>query len=616
HPVGVGDLWMLYDVAQEAWAAGRAGSVVAVAAFYLDRHLGVLSGPDYVAGPNGWVPGRNWLGGTIPLLDVDHGGYLGGPREVMKWAGEQPYVLLANGNPRGVQVADHRDGLHWVRAEELAELLRHDPVMPTDGPVVLFVDGAGAGGLELPRLVADRLGGENRVVWAPDGILAFEEDPHTDFTRLVLDDRRRARPVGKWIPSRPGYVRPPGAEPGFFRTVDGEVHSDRRVMWHTISRLDDAEIIGRSSLRPRATAEEERRLYPLLPSAEYWARVYPHRDAMGPLRALDGPQIGYWVVAHGNERAVTLRLDGGTEAKADYGQLGGLLRRRPSFQKLRADQAVQLHVCHAGSLAPGRDRLVVPRNGQMVANTVGRVVRAMPEKVGVTGVTYGSAVLAANPTDVPEVFPRLFFPEPSGRVLEGLVGRYLGGPDGVLPAQPEERMLRMMRAVNEIFGIDPASDPRLLEAFGRLEWMRLADEHYAGARGGPLTWELLEEIAGQYAQRQEAWQRSGVPSGWPLLRVMREMLGKALDPWAGNPMTLTWFLDNSSEVAAVRLPRALDPAFWNDGPPDTWQEIQMPAASPPVDSSVLRGTWVPEFVSPSENPVGREGWWSRREWAA
>jgi hypothetical protein len=622
QPVTVDGLWKLYNVAQEAWTAGRAGSVVAVAAYYLDRHLGVFSGPDYVAGPNnGSVPGRNWLGGRIPPLDVDHGGYLGGPREVMKWAGQRPYVLLANGGPLGVQVADHRGDRHWVGAEELAELLRHDPVMPGDGPVVFLVSLAGAGGLELPRLVAERLGGRNRVVWATDGKLAFEADSQTGFTRLVLDNRMRAEmPVGKWIPSRPGYVHLPGAEPGFFRTVDGEEYPDGRVMWYTISRPDNAETMGRSSLGPQATAQDAEHEHPFMLHMGLWVRGFDGPNVIGRAHNLGGPQIGYWAVAHGLKDAVELWLTDGTEVRVDHEQFGGLLRRRPSFQKLRADQAVQLHVCHGGSLFPAGDRLEMVRNGQLVANAAGRMVRATPGEVEIEPPTADgrpAALLLWNPTEVPEVFPRLFFPEPSGRVLEGLTGRYLGGPDGVLPAQPEERMLRMMRAVNEIFGIDPASDPRLLEAFGRLERMRLADRNYAGERGGPLTWGLLEEIAGQYAQRQERWQRSGVPSGWPLLRVMREMLGKALDPWALSPgMTLTWFLEHSSRVAAVRLPRALDPAFWDDGPSDAWQEIQTPAFSPPVDSSVLRGTRVPEFVSPSEDPVGREGWWSRREWAA
>ncbi|MGC9502017.1 lonely Cys domain-containing protein, partial [Streptomyces sp. WG7] len=669
HPVGVGDLWMLYDVAQEAWAAGRAGSVVAVAAFYLDRHLGVLSGPGRVATPDGWVPGRNWLRPPVPF-DPDHGGYAGGRREVMKWAGQRPYVLLASGSSGGVWVVDRARVSHWLGAEELAELLKHDPVMPTDGPVVFFVSRAGQGGLELPRLVADRLamgpGGRNRVVWATDGDLVFETSSQTGFDRLVLDDSRRGEaPVGKWIPSRPGYVLR-GAGSGFFRTVDGQVISDRHVAWHAILDKDGTRIIGRSSMSPQDTAQYD---HPVLSSLEGWARGYG--DLSGSSHAFDGPKVGYWVLTHGDRQAVDLWLDDGTLVRVNYVELGRVLRRRPSFQKLRADQAVQLHVCHAGSLAPGRDRLVVPRNGQMVANAVGRVVRAAPASVNIRTSPDGDfpVLELSNPVDVPEVFPRLFFPEPSGDELWDRIDQYLVGPDGALPPEPEERMLRMMRAVNEIFGVDPVSEPQLLEAFGRLERMRLADQDRAGWRGGPLTWELLEEIAGQYAVRQEAWKRSGAPSGWPLLAVMREMLGKALDPWARNPMTLTWFLDNSSEVAAVRLPRALDPAFWDDGNPDNWTRLVpssedtgqpelsgesdsagdeeseyseqsdyseigwdsssdegepfsldtdevpgfQPSGAPPGDvpgSSALKGARVPEFVSVSESPVGREGWWS------
>ncbi|PJE96269.1 hypothetical protein CUT44_18870, partial [Streptomyces carminius] len=587
-------LWELYDVAVSAADAGRAGGVAALAAFHLDDYLGVLEEPGGVDTPGGRLPGRNWLGRPVPPLDLDRTGVLRGgtadPRDA-KWAGERPYVLLADGDHQRVAVLDPVGNVYWVGAEELAELLRHDPLMPPDGAVVFLVSGAGAGGLELPRLVADRLGGANRTVWATDGRIVFRPDPGTGAFRALLHDHSPGRvPVGRWIPSRPGYVLPPGTAPGFFTTVDGQVYPDSRLMRYTILTQDGMDVQGWASVSGEDQIGEGEAGYSGLSAVRHWRRVYTHRASVGPLHDLEGPEIGYSVVGHGSRTGVDLHLDDGTKVDVDYGQLGGIMRRRPSFRKLRADRAGQVHFCQAGGRAPGSDPLVTPRNGQQTANTAGAMVRAMPTEVsfGSLGGGEPEALGLRNTTDDPKAVPRMFHPEPSAQALLELADRYLR-LDHLPPVERRERVLRMVRAVSEVFGTGP--EARLLDAFGRLERMRLADPAYAGAGSAPLTWALLRHIAGQYLARQpgEVAPRSEYA-------VLRELLGKALDPRAGAPgLTLTGFIEQSAALAepADPLPAALDPAAWDDGPPETWTDV----ASLPAPAATEQAPVFPESAA-------------------
>jgi hypothetical protein len=667
QPVGIGDLWKLYGVVQDAWSAGRAGSVVAIAAFYLDRYLGVFSGPKHVKTYNGRVRGRNWWPEPVTPFDPTRVGTYagdGGVRlEYTKWSDSKPYVLLAEGNRKGV-MAVGRDGTYWVEAEELAELLRYDPAMPATGPVVLFVDRAAEGGLEFPRLVADRLGGENRVVWATSGELTFVSNPGTGQHFGVLKHRRPVAPVGTWIPSRPGEVSPPGRR-AEFRARNGQVYADSDLMRYMLPTEDGMDVHGWGSYTPEEAAAREEIVFPRVPAAKHWVRFYRHRRLAGPPHRLEGPEVGYTVFAHGDRTVVALRLrESGAQVLVDHEEFGGILRRDPGLRRLRADQAVALQVCYAATRAPNVDALVVPRNGQKVANAAGVAVRAVTSMTGYAPPLSGSpeALVLWHDTDVPERVPRVFFPEPSGEELQRLAKKYLS-LNGLLPNDPLDhmtRMVRIVRAIDEIFGDGPfewidgrtgertykRSYEQLLTAFGTLESLRLVDRNYA-AESGPLTWGLLERITSWYAHYGGV-PLPGAPGGRSPFWVMREMLGKALNPWARSPgMTLTWFLTHAANLAdpTVPLPLVMDPARWDDGPPETWVDPGPPSAPPPQatllpldgdtvtrlaymdeasafpssrapESLVSGGTRVPEFVSASKSPVGREGWWPRRARAA
>ncbi|PJE98300.1 hypothetical protein CUT44_07780, partial [Streptomyces carminius] len=628
YPLTGDDYKTFFTTVSEAVAAGRADTVAAVAAFHLDRYLGVLSGPGTVHTAIGQLPGRNWGGLDTTFLNPDFVGtfqWAALPTLVpAKWAGRRPYVLVAAGDHRSIMVTDMLGGSHPVGAEELAELLRHDPAMPPDGPVVFLVSRAGAGGLELPRWVADRLGGQDRTVWSTDGELFFHWDLWTGHQYALLNDRDPGNaPVGKWIPSRPGYVLPPGTAPGYFRTVDGREYPDSRLMRYTLLTQDGEDVHGWVSMTPQDMAIREQD-YAHLSAVRHFRRVYVNKgDFQAAVHPLEGPDVGYSVAGHSNEQEIALVLDDGSQVIVSGEQVGGIMRRRPSFRQLPADKTALALFCLVGASAPNSDPLVVPVHGQAMANAAGKAMRASNSSIGSKGPvdTTPPTLQLLSHADEPDVMPRMFHPEPTGPELLRLAGEQ-AGLGHLPPGEQQERVLRMVRAISEIFGIPPR--PRLLEAFGVLERMRLADPGYANGEDGPLTWKQLQEIAFMYELHQ------AVPfDGRPQPELMREMLSKALAlPADARGTTLSQFLMDSGHLplSAEPLPAALVPANWQDGPLPAAPPAA-PQGQPPVmnggrgaDGGNGRPSGEPGPVRPWPGPrpdtTGLDGrTWSRmREW--
>ena len=541
EPVREAHRQALYDLVDEADAAGRATSLAALGAFDFWKR-GVLSPATRITAPDGRALGRNWTDTPAPDLITATYHQLGGsgvqtPTALWEPGGagdNRPYVVAAKGGDDHVVVRLADRSRTRATPEEFAELLSMDQDLAAlDGrlPVVLAVPRAGRGSPRLPRTAASRT---RRTVWAHSGRVKLYEDPSTRRTGIAVIDRRSlGEPLGSWFasePDDPQLTARQTPEPGHFvRMTDGTLVPDDEIMSHTLAA--DGRPYGRAVLDTRDQSVTEPYV-DSLPTVDEYVHIDPvHWDRLGD--AENVPWSGrpaYYFLLHGNPGAFSLVRTDGARRQARGDQVGEYLQRRPSVRGLAADGVVVLMSCWVGAAADGlprlhatgrapyvADPLTTLSEAQQVANRIDRTVFAVDRVYYLTldKGTRGHG-LAATVEGERRTWLELR-PEPTGTALDAVIATAgLHSDPGPAPAESRVTALRLVRALRQTFGASVEDDKddvhgeyqRLLRGIGALESMRRNDPKLRDA--GPFTLDLLERAARSHRVRSGGPAESAV----------------------------------------------------------------------------------------------------------
>ncbi|NUP39429.1 MAG: lonely Cys domain-containing protein, partial [Streptomyces sp.] len=484
------------SVAAAAHREGRAGSLPAVAAYQLHQ-AGLLGDESALTGPDGGFLGRNFTGRPVdPRLDqVGRQGPGGLSWTRPPWRG-RPYLVDAEfGAEPGTVVVR---GIAVTYAA-LAELVAHDPRRQAGARVVLLLPEAAAGTRLLPRVVADRLGGRS---WSSYG--GFRWEPVGDGTprrRLVLAAvHPGSTPVGAWVPSDPGQLLDGPREVG---ALDGSTFPDSDVDMFPLTTPDAQRLTGVALLSPGDMAEREEQLRNVSRIQHYVVHtpVGSARPRSGAvLRLPRGLTDAFVVVGHAYNGVATIHRAGtGQDHKVWSDELARFLQRQMATMSVPADWPIWAVGCCLGRLPLGADRLAYVPGAQNLANRHGRTALATDAELDTFGNLDPPMLVRIDNPDNPVFRWREFRPEPFSATLSAWAdeaGLPRDAPDRA------KRVLRWVRAMRQVHGVDNDNNPalgreflRLLRGFGALERQALA-------RGmGPLTWAELERVAAGYAAR-------------------------------------------------------------------------------------------------------------------
>ncbi|MFG2881462.1 hypothetical protein ACGFYV_03920, partial [Streptomyces sp. NPDC048297] len=309
-----------------------------------------------------------------------------------------PYFVVAGGSPRGLNVLTDK-GSALMRPNEVADFLAAHPEVTrlrADVPIVLLAEHSGSGGLEMPRLVAARTG---RPVWSFSGSLRLVAAPGS--SRSIMETAvpaDRSRPVGRWILSRPddlGAHTPAERatvlpESGMVSLLNGGVLMDGSFVNETVTDSSH-ESLGRAFLADDDMADMERGFASLGRRTTYRQQRKDESGHNVPIPGTERPlpwvtdspnARPYFLVAHGWDHFVELprsRDNPDNVARVDAGQLGAMLKRRPSLSQRPADAPIVLVSCRTG----GEFRVPEWQTAQRLADTTGRTVYAPSAEVSV-----------------------------------------------------------------------------------------------------------------------------------------------------------------------------------------------------------------------------------------
>ncbi|MGW3152576.1 hypothetical protein ACWDG1_50150, partial [Streptomyces sp. NPDC001177] len=227
-PVGAEGHRELLELVAEAHDVGRADSIWALEAFYLQQRLGVLDSREEVMTSQGPVRMRNWSGRPLLELDVNTVGVVDAKGHLSTqpapWTGRLVYpVLTMDGSGAdGMLIPTSAGDPMWVDAPVVRELLRHDQWRPADGQVITDAPVGGRG----PGLARTLAEGTGKRAWTPSGIIRPTTGPHSPLPILAFHTQPES-PAGQWIPGDPSLdaaTRPDAR--GTMVTVTGEVIPD------------------------------------------------------------------------------------------------------------------------------------------------------------------------------------------------------------------------------------------------------------------------------------------------------------------------------------------------------------------------------------------------------
>ncbi|MER5552013.1 lonely Cys domain-containing protein [Streptomyces sp. NPDC002793] len=518
----------LYELVDEAMAAGRATSRASLSAYHLGRQ-GLLSDATRLTAPDGTPLGRNWTG--RPVQDVDVSSYDvvdGGDQDARQplWAREPgapvPYVIGTKGGDHSkVGLALPDAGKRWeLSSEEFAELLSQDAELAKrelNAEVVLVSENAGALGLDLPRRAAARV---RRTVWSHSGEVALGPRPDTGRHRIEVTDDRvlGGGPMGEWIGSGPDDLGPDegrtGPGEGVLHTSDGRTLKDGDVLSYTLT--DEGRPVGRAVLPGADVLQREPWLQQLTRSTEWY--VYDPvtgKPAGGPRPVPWKGRKPYFFLIHGLpglSRMVDRPYQ--NDVSVPGSETGGFLRRRPSLARMDRDAPIVFLSCW-GSGPEGHTAAALKRSSpfvpdpfavlsaaQDVSNVTRRDVYA-PTREHLSRYADGKLYdhgIATTPAGDPVDMEKLR-PEPTPDELDALAASAgLETSPDLTPAMARDTALRLVRALRITFGFDvehDRDDPdgtyhRLLRGIGALDVMRRGDADLRDH--GELTLDLLHRV--------------------------------------------------------------------------------------------------------------------------
>ncbi|MGX1267309.1 hypothetical protein RKD18_000503 [Streptomyces phaeoluteigriseus] len=593
----------LYELVDEAMAAGRATSRAALTAYHLGKQ-GLLSDATRLSAPDGTPLGRNWTGRPAGEVDVSTYDVVDGddhdPRP-SPWTRRPdaplPYVIGAKGGDHTTVRLTLPDGSkRWqLSPEEFAELLaQDDDLARRQGAVevVLVWPNAGAMGLDLPRGAAARVG---RTLWSHSGDVALKPHPDTGRHRVeVTDDRAvgddelmgelMGEPIGEWIASDPDDLGPDegGPEPaeGVLHTIDGRTLRDADVK--SVTLTDEGRPIGRAVVNSSDLLRREPWLQDLTRSME-WSVYDPVTGApIGNPRPVPWKgRKAYFFVVHGLP-GQTLMVDGMFQNNVAVrgAETGGYLRRRRSVTRLDQDTPLVFLSCWgsgpeghtAAALKRSRpfvpDPLAVSSAAQDVSNVTRRDIYA-PNREHWSRYAHGKLYdhgIPTTPVNDPVDMVKVR-PEPTPDELDTLAAQAgLEASPDFTPAMVRQTALRMVRALRTTFGVDvdkDRDDPegtyrRLLRGIGALEVMRREDENLR--EYGELTLDLLDQVTRAHHGLTTAPGTRPAPPDPDDVRTMLE--AAAAHPSTDAPSALADFVALPSVDRARELIGRHDPDEW------------------------------------------------------
>ncbi|MFH9819768.1 lonely Cys domain-containing protein [Streptomyces sp. NPDC017230] len=526
----------LYELVDEAMAAGRATSRTSLTAYHLGRS-GLLSDATRLTAPDGTPLGRDWTG--RPARDMDVSSYdvvAGDDRDPQPspWARRPdaplPYVIgTKDGDHTRVGLALPDGSKRWrLSPEEFAELLALDEELAgreDAAEVVLVSPNAGAMGLDLPRGAAART---RRTLWSHSGEVALKPHPDTGRHRVEVTDDRAfgdespgeplGEPLGQWIASEPDDLGPDEARTesgeGFLRTIEGRTLRDADVK--SVTLTDEGRPVGRAVVNGSDLIRREPWLQTLTRSTEWSAYDPVTGEPIGDPRPV--PWKGrkpYFFMVHGLP-GQTLMVENMFQNNVPVRgtETGGYLRRRRSVTRLDRDTPIVFLSCWGsgpeGHTAAGLKRvrpfvpdpLAVSSAAQDVSNVTRRDVYAPNREHWsryANGKLYDHGIPttpANDPVDMVKVRP-----EPTPDELDTLAGQAgLETSPDFTPAMARDTALRLVRALRSTFGVEVEHDKddpagtyrRLLRGIGALEIMRRGDGNLR--EYGELTLDLLDRV--------------------------------------------------------------------------------------------------------------------------
>ncbi|MGV9935202.1 WXG100-like domain-containing protein [Streptomyces olivaceoviridis] len=407
-----------------------------------------------------------------------------------------PFYVLVNGSPKSVTVAT-AGGAERLSAHAFAKFLAALPNLPEDrdAPIVLLLSGAGARGLELPRLIAHHTG---RTVWSFTSVLSLEAKWQEGGMATFITVKRPKvgpEPSGWWIASRPEDI---GPDPAAVVTMDpdplGDIHHFAIVdaQGRPVGRIahTSADLVAREEGLTRVSAAETYSLRTPEGTRGTWARQLPWR--------LDYPNTTpYFFSAHGGAHHISLALSDGGKRKTTGAELAAFLRRRPSFNR-RKDAPIVLTSCASGSdtSATGLAQIVANETGRVVygattATTLGFRVEVGPD--GQEGTWHRFS--PARASDSARAGRARTTTAPGPRRAASRLPRAVDDPDRNLPLESDDGDLPEHGLWRQLAAAGPDRAPALLDS--------LADR-----RGG--TAPTAQEVVLRGRVREELTRLPGV----------------------------------------------------------------------------------------------------------
>ncbi|HET6855962.1 MAG TPA: lonely Cys domain-containing protein, partial [Streptomyces sp.] len=580
---GVGaELLTLFD---EATAAGRADSVVALAAFHAQQQ-GVFSAGNRFT-ELGRVAGVNWMETRTNEIDsavVDAykelpDGTMSGPGgSFAPWA-DGSYLVGARGRHDRVEVPWPDGSVRDLDIDEFVELMAHDPELlklPKDVPVVLALPHGGDRDRRLPLLLADRLG---RDVWSHTGSLSVLENVRQPMTIRVT--RFRGRAMGDWLSSPPGRAPDRAADvPDWYG----------RALTKAVVSASTGKMIGISSFQPDELADDRQQSYRRHDRMKQFAYHNPATLTESLHYELPGADgMSFLVANHGLPGSITVALENGKNRDLRGIEAEDWFRHMMSSVELDDDAWLFLAICWAGSPEDGSvprlpvhsdaffgtfvpDPLTDISIGQRFANVARRrtrcAVRAIAVSIDDPHTWFLYTDIQGRQQPVVE-----FYPEPESAELDRLAGvaQLHTGP-GEVPEETRARTLRLVRALRRTLGNEVDGDADyagLLRGAAALDMMWRADPAFRDA--GPFTLDLLREVGRAYGTTLSGGDVEVKPADY------RAALGAAARTAPGTRLS-----------AFVTLPVVAEAAAWA-GSTDLTQEA--------VDALMLSG---PDEVGEAE----------------
>ncbi|MFD9053683.1 hypothetical protein, partial [Streptomyces zaomyceticus] len=406
--VSAGERELLLGVVTRAVAAGRAGSMAALRAFYLQSVLGVLSRAGSVMTPGGVVAAAG-LGGVLPgRVDLGRKGVfdpVSGELSGLSgtaWEAGRVFPVFVSDVLAGRVEIEWAGLRHMVSFAVLGELVAHAPGRVA-GMEAVLVPARVSRPVELTRSDLVRAVGNatGTTAWAPSRAvtLARSDDSPGGFA-VIAHQKTPGVPAGRWIPGRPDAVVSPASDKGVLTTMTGLKIERSALTRYTLTTQGGTRAAGFDSFsHSELIAREDKGAYTTDASTTVRSTITAAGEETLRAQTLPAHDHDYYAGGHGTSDGQfglwsqetlptgTVKLRGHT---VHGGQMGTLIKNDPAFaHTLTAHGSIHLRYCgtdeqhHLTTIDPLR----TDRPTQYLATTTGTRVYRNTHDIATLGPT-------------------------------------------------------------------------------------------------------------------------------------------------------------------------------------------------------------------------------------